>query len=144
MLTLVNEASRVDWVEEDIHITRNLAPLAHVVSTVLELTSADIAIVNYLQDQGLWRHNVTVKSARLALNDSTHMAKQVRLAHVVKWMKRYGDTEGNAEGNAKTNKQGNAEGNAESERVTPRSEEGNVKVTPPESVKQGKGNQAPP
>ena len=60
--------------------------------TVLELTSADIEIVNYLQDQDLWRHNVTTRNARDALNHSTLVAKGSRLAHIVKWMKRYGDT----------------------------------------------------
>ncbi len=149
MLTLKREAARVDWIQEDIHITRdNGLPLAHTIPTSLALTSDDIEIVNYLQDQGLWRHNVTVKSARQALNNSTHTAKQVRLAHVVKWMKRYGDTppekQGNAEGNANRTAEGNAEGNAEQKRVTPRSGAGNARETPPETIKLGKGNKAPP
>ena len=93
MLTLVNEASRVDWVDDDIDITRNLVPLAHTIPDSLALTSEDIAIVRYLQDvAGLWGHNVTNPNAREALNDSTLTAKTNRLAHVVKWMKRYGDT----------------------------------------------------
>ena len=77
MLTLVNEASRVDWVEEDIHITRNVgARLSHTIPTSFpQLTAADITIVNYLQEQGLWRHNVTNSNARKALNDSTFSAK---------------------------------------------------------------------
>ena len=71
MLTLKREAARVDWIQEDIHITRNDGPpLAHIIPSFSELTSADIAIVHYLQGQGLWRHNVTVKSARQALNNS--------------------------------------------------------------------------
>ena len=148
MLTLVS-TSRSNWIQEDIHITRNEGPpLTHVIPTVLELISDDFAIVHYLQDRGLWRHNVTVKGARQALNDSTkHTAKQVRLAQVVKWMKRYGDTspeQGNAEGNAKTSAEGNAEGNASQKRVTPRSEAGNARVTPSGSTKQGKGNVLPP
>ena len=149
MLTLKREAARVDWIQEDIHITRNEGPpLTHTIPDSLALTSEDITIVRYLQDvAGLWRHNVTVKGARQALNDSTHTAKQVRLAHVVKWMKRYGDTsekEGNAEGNAKKTAEGNAEGNARQERVTPRSEGGNARVTPLKSINRGEGNKAPP
>ena len=102
MFTLVS-TSRSNWIQDDIHITRNEGPpLAHTIPTSLALTSADIEIVNYLQDQGLWRHNVTNQSARQALNDSTLTAKNHRLAHVVKWMKRYGDTpqrQGNVVGN---------------------------------------------
>ena len=94
MLTLVREASRVDWIQEDIHITRNQGPpLAHTIPTSLELTSADFTIVRYLQDvAGLWRHNVTNLNARKAVNDSTLTANNNRIGHVVKWMKRYGDS----------------------------------------------------
>ena len=93
MFTLVNEASRVNWIQEDIRITRDEGPpLAHVVPTQAKLTSADFEIVNYLHDQGLWGHNVNNPNAREALNDSPLSAKNDRLAHVVKWMKRYGDS----------------------------------------------------
>ena len=93
MLTLKREAARVNWIQEDIHITRNEGPpLAHTIPTVLELTSADIAIVHYLQEQGLWRHNITIRSARAALNRSTLMAKTQRLNNIVKWVKQYSDT----------------------------------------------------
>ena len=62
MLTLQRKAARIDSIQEDIHITRNEGPpLAHIIPTVLELTSADFTIVNYLQDvAGLWRHNVNI------------------------------------------------------------------------------------
>ena len=147
MLTLVNEASRVDWVEEDIHITRNLAPLAHVVHTVLELTSADIEIVNYLQDQGLWRHNVTNRDAREVLRLSTLTVQNSRLVHVVKWMQRYGDTppeaaehgaeRENSKGAKHAAEQGAKQGNmqvrgAEHERNTdPHAEQGKRNIAPP-------------
>ena len=149
MLTLKREAARVDWIQEDIHITRNDGPpLVHVVPTSLALTSADIEIVNYLQDQGLWRHNVTGKNARQALNDSTHTAKQLRLAHVVKWMKRYGDDSPESRVSRRVlpdnPTQGIAEGIAEAKRVTPRSEAGIARVSALESTNQGKGTKAPP
>ena len=107
MFTLVNEASRVPWVQEDIHITPNKGErLARVVPTQAQLTSADIEVVNYLQDvAGLWGHNVSVRSAREFLNsdqaaadsDSTLTVSTNRLGHIVKWMKRYGDTPPNTE-----------------------------------------------
>ena len=147
MLTLKREAARIDWIQQDVSIVRNEGPpLNHIIPTV-NLTSGDIEIMHYLEGQGLWRHNITVRDARDALNDSIHTAKQVRLAHIVRWVKRYGndppEKEGNAEGNAKTQKEGNAEGNVRREKVTPRSEEGNVRVTPSEPVNQGKGNIPP-
>ena len=93
MLTLKREAARVDWIQEDIHITRNEGPpLAHTIPSFSELTSADFAIVHYLQEQGLWRHNITIRSARAALNRSTLMAKTQRLNNIVKWVKQYSDT----------------------------------------------------
>ena len=145
MLTLKREAARVDWIQEDIHITRHAGPpLAHTIPSLSELTSADIAIVHYLQEQGLWRHNVTIRSARAALNNSPHAAKQVRLAHIVKWMKRHGDNPPEDRVMPKNGNQGNAEGNTESKRVTPRSEEGNARVTPPETINPGKRYISPP
>ena len=147
MLTLVNEASRVDWVQEDIHITRNLEPLAHVVPTVLELTSADIEIVNYLQEQGLWGHNVTGRNARQALNDSPLAAKQVRLAHVVKWMKRYGDPLPEDRVSRRVSPEngnpGIAEGIANPKEENPRSGKGIARVSPTETEKQGEGTNSP-
>ena len=93
MLTLKREAARVDWIQQDIHITRHEGPpLAHTIPSFSELTSADIAIVHYLQERGLWRHNVTTRSARAALNRSTLMAKTQRLNNIVKWVKQYSDT----------------------------------------------------
>ena len=147
MLTLKREAARIDWIQQDVSIIRNEGPPLNHMIPVANLTSGDIEILHYLQDRGFWRDNVTVKSARLALNNSPHTAKQARLAHVVKWMKRYGDTppekEGNAEGNAKRLAEGNAEGNVTPKKVTPRSEEGNARVTPSETINQGKGNIPP-
>ena len=92
MLTLKREAARVDWIQEDIHITRNEGPpLAHTIPTFSELTSADMGIVNCLQKQGLTRHNITNQSAREALNHSTLAAKGTRLTHIVRWVKKYGN-----------------------------------------------------
>ena len=118
MLTLKREAARVDWIQEDIHITRNEGPLlAHTIPTVLELTSADIAIVHYLQDQGLWRHNVTTRNAREALSHSTHTAPNIRLNHVVKWMQRYGE-------NSPARKTAHTQSNQAARRAARSSEEG--------------------
>ena len=52
----------------------------------------------YLQNVGLWRHNVTIRSAREFLNyDSTLTVSTNHLGRIVKWMKRYGDTPPDAE-----------------------------------------------
>ena len=75
MLTLQREAARVDWIQQDIHITRNeVGALRHSIPTV-NLTSGDIEILHYLEEQGLWRHNITFRSARDALNDSDYTPK---------------------------------------------------------------------
>ena len=95
MLTLRREAARVDWIQQDVNITRNEGPpLTHTIPTFSDLPAADTAIVNYLQDQGLWCHNITVRAARQALNRSTFTAKNQRLFHIVKWVKQYGDPQG--------------------------------------------------
>ena len=150
MLTLKREAARVGWIQEDIHITRNEGPpLAHTIPSFSELTSADFAIVHYLQEQGLWRHNITIRSARAALNRSTLMAKTQRLNNIVKWMKRYGDTppppqrQGNAEGNAKRAAEGNAKGNAKRKRGTCRSEAGNTRGTQNKKRNRVRGTKPP-
>ena len=152
MLTL-ESTSRVNWIPEDIHITRNDGPpLAHVIPSVLQLSSADIEIVDYLQDHGLWGHNVTNRSAREVLHHSTLTAKGTRLVHVVKWMQRNGDTApaeggkrgGKREGNAEKAPKGNAEGNASRKRETPRSAKGNARETRGKRENQGEGNITPP
>ena len=95
MLTLKREVARIDWIQQDIDITRNEGPpLTHTVPTVSELSIGDTEIVNYLQDQGLWCHNITVRAARQALNRSTFTAKNQRLFHIVKWVRQYGDPQG--------------------------------------------------
>ena len=135
MLTLKREAARVDWIQEDIHITRNEGPpLAHTIPTVLELTSADIAIVHYLQDQGLWRHNVTTRNAREALSHSTHTAPNIRLNHVVKWMQRYGE---NSPARKTAHTQSNQAARS-SEEGKPRSATRRANGAPPKPKKQGK------
>ena len=75
------------------HITRHLGPpLAHTIPDSLALTSDDITVVRYLQAQGLWGHDINNRDAREVLRLSTFTVQNSRLAHVVKWMKRYGDT----------------------------------------------------
>ena len=118
-------------------------PLAHVVPTFSQLTSADIEIVNYLQDHGLWRHNVNNPNARKALNDSTLTANNNRLAHVVKWMKRYGDTPPHgAESRAESKKPLRAESGTESEAEKGKTlvSEGESQRKATEKTKLGKGN----
>ena len=47
---------------------------------------------------GLWRHNVTIRSAREFINyDSTLTVSTNHLGRIVKWMKRYGDAPPDAE-----------------------------------------------
>ena len=148
MLTLVS-TSRSNWIQEDIHITRNDGPpLAHVIPTVRELTSADIEIVHYLQDQGLWGHNVTNRSAREALNDSTFTAQGRRLAHIVKWMQRYGDSApaegGKRGGKRETGPEGKRGGKREPEKGNMQVSEGKRQGNARETKKQGEGNPFPP
>ena len=70
MLTLKREAARIDWIQQDVSIIRNEGPpLTHIIPPV-NFTSDDIAILRYLETQGLWRHNITVRTARDILNDS--------------------------------------------------------------------------
>ena len=139
---------RVDWIQEDIHITRNLVPLAHTIPTSFpQLTAADIEIVNYLQDQGLWGHNVSNRSAREVVNLSSLAAQSSRLVHIVKWMQRYGDTPPEtAEHGAEREMSRGAEHGAEHE-----GEMGNMQVRGAEHERnaaevktQGKRNIAPP
>jgi hypothetical protein len=95
MLILKREASRVDWIQEDLTITRVQGPpLTHTVGQQrLELNAADHEIVSYLQSEGLFRDNVSNAAAREALNRSEGVsARGTRLAYIIKWMKRYGDT----------------------------------------------------
>ena len=146
MLTLVNEASRVDWVDNDIDITRNLVPLAHTTS-LPQLTATDIEIVNYLQDQGLWGHNVSNRDAREALNDSPLSAKNNRLAHVVKWMKRYGGDHseaGERAGEHALSSQGERGGERDAEKGNAQVSEGEREGNAAEVEKLGKGNLLPP
>ena len=149
MFTLVCEASRDDWVQEDIHITRNEGPpLAHTIPTSFpQLTATDIAIVNYLQEQGLWRHNVNNPNAREALNDSPLSAKNNRLAHVVKWMKRYGDCPskpGESGGESKKPPEGESGGESGTEKGKALVGEGESQRKATEKEKLGKGNLSPP
>ena len=91
-LTLKREAARVDWIQKDIHITRTQGPpLTHTIPHTVELTTADMRIVDYLQNVGIWGSNVSNPVAREALDNSDLAASSSRLGHVVKWMKRYGD-----------------------------------------------------
>ena len=149
MLTLKREAARVDWIQEDIHITRdNGLPLAHTIPTSLALTSDDIEIVQYLQERGLWRHNVTTRSAREILNDSTLTAQGRRLAHVVKWMKQYGDSapseSGTHAGTHGKPHEGTHEGTHGTEKGNAQVSEGTRQGHGIEKEKQGKGHKAPP
>ncbi len=148
MLTLVREAARVDWIQEDIHITRKEGPpLAHVVPTVLELTSADMEVVNYLQDQGLWGHNVTNRNARDVINLSSLTAKNHRLAHIVKWMRRYGDSHpeaGERGGEHTLSSRGERGGERNDEKGNAQVSEGEREGNAAETKKKGKGNTNPP
>ena len=94
MLTLVRETARVDWIQQDVDITRNEGPpLAHTIPT---FPRTHIRRLHYRQLPP--RRGRTMASQchrqerpRSPQRLSTLAAKQVRLAHVVKWMKRYGD-----------------------------------------------------
>ena len=91
-LTLKREAARVDWIQKDIHITRTQGPpLTHTIPHTVELTTADMRIVDYLQNVGIWGSNVSNPVAREALDNSDLAASSSRLRHVIKWMKRHGD-----------------------------------------------------
>ena len=126
MLTLKREATRVDWIQQDVHITRHEGPpLHHTIPTFSELTSADMGIVNYLQKQGLTRHNITNQSAREALNHSTLAAKGTRLTHIVRWVKKYGNDPPDG-GKREKNREGKRE-----------AEKGNMQVS--EGKHEGKG-----
>ena len=136
-------APNASGIQEDIHITRNEGPpLAHTIP-ISGLTSADITIVHYLQEQGLWHHNVTNLSAREALNHFTLVAKGSRLAHIVRWMKRYGNappdagTRAGTRENSSTGTRGVEKGNAQVN-------EGYAEGHAAKNKKQGKGNIDPP
>ena len=154
MLTLRRDAARVDWVQQDVDITRNEGPpLTHTVPIFSELSIADTEIVTYLEEQGLARHNVTIRSARQVLSHSTLTAKATRLAHIVKWIKQYGDTQGhlkleettgNRGGNRKKNYEGNHEGNHEAEKGTAQVRDGNRQGTATKKRNQDKGIIDPP
>ena len=132
MLTLRREAARVDWIQQDVDITRNEGPpLTHTVPTVSKLSIADTEIVNYLEEQGLARHNVTNRNARQVLSHSDLTVKGTRLAYIVKWVKQYGNTQshleleettGNRGGKREKSHEGNHEGNHDPEKGTRRSE----------------------
>ena len=48
--------------------------------------------MHYLEEQGLGRHNITVRERPPdILNGSDYAAKGTRLNHIVRWVKRYGD-----------------------------------------------------
>ena len=148
MLTLKREAARVDWIQEDIHITRNEGPpLAHTIPSFSELTSADFAIVHYLQEQGLWRHNITIRSARAALNRSTLMAKTQRLNNIVKWVKQYGDTRsesGDHTGAHTLSSRGDRGGDHNTEKGNTQVSEGDREGIAENEGDQGKGIISPP
>ena len=143
MLTLRREAARVDWIQQDVNITRNEGPpLTHTIPTFSDLPAADTAIVNYLQDQGLWCHNITVRAARQALNRSTFTAKNQRLFHIVKWVKQYGDPQGHLKLEETTGGERGGEHDSKKGNTQVRSgeHEGNAEG----KGKQGKGNIDPP
>ena len=147
MLTLKREATRVDWIQQDVHITRHEGPPLHhtIPTSFLELTSADIAIVDYLQKQGLTRHNITNQSAREALNHSTLAAKGTRLTHIVRWVKKYGNDPpdgGKRGGKREKNREGKREGKREAEKGNMQVSEGKHEGKR-EKGKQGKGNISP-
>ena len=144
MLTLRREAARVDWIQQDVNITRNEGPpLTHTIPTFSDLPAADTAIVNYLQDQGLWCHNITVRAARQALNRSTFTAKNQRLFHIVKWVKQYGDPQGHLKLEETTG--GERGGEHDSKKGnTPRSGAGNTRGTRREKGNRVRGTLTPP
>ena len=151
MLTLKREAARVDWIQQDIHITRNEGPpLSHVIPSVSELTDADIKIVNTLKGHGIWRYNVTNQSAREALNHSTLKAKGTRLAHIVRWMKRYGDDpqdyseSGKRAGTHTLSSQGKRAGKRADEKGNTQVREGKRKGRTGIQENQGEGHIVPP
>ena len=147
MLTLQREAARIDWVQQDIHITRHEGPpLRHIIPT-FNLTPADIEIVSYLEKQGLWRYNISVRDAREALNDSALAAKGIRLQHIVKWVKRYGNDPpevGIHAGIHTLSDLGIHAGIHETEKGYTQVSEGIQEGYMTEDKKQGKGHIAPP
>ena len=91
-LDLIRDAARTDWIPTEIHLERHQGPpLRHTIPHTVELTKADMRIVDYLQNVGIWGSNVSNPVAREALDNSDLAASSSRLGHVVKWMKRYGD-----------------------------------------------------
>ena len=98
MLTLRRDAARFDWIQQNIDITRNAGPpLTHTVPSVSELSIGDTEIVDYLEEQGLARHNITVRGARNVINHSNLTMNNQQLVHIVKWIKQYGDIQGHLE-----------------------------------------------
>ena len=143
MLTLKREAARVDWIQQDVNITRNEGPpLSHTIPTFSDLPAADTAIVNYLQDQGLWCHNITVRAARQALNRSTLTAKNQRLFHIVKWVKQYGDPQGHLKLEETTG--GERGGEHDSKKGNTQVRSGEHERNTEKIGEQGKGNIDPP
>ena len=149
MLTLRREAARVDWIQQDVDITRNEGPpLTHTVPSVSQLSISDTEIVDYLEEQGLARHNVTIRSARQVLNHSPLTAKATRLVHIVKWIKQYGDTQSHLKleettGNRGGNRKKSHEGNHEAEKGTAQVRDGNHQGTATKKGNQGKGTIPP-
>ena len=154
MLILRREAARVDWIQQDVDITRNEGPpLTHTVPNVSELTIADTEIVNYLEKKGLARHNITNRNARQVFNHSNLTMNNQRLLHIVKWIKQYGDIQGHLKLEETTVEHGvghvfhsRAEHGAEHD-----TEKGNTQVRSGEHEgnaegkgEQGKGNIIPP
>ena len=154
MLTLRRDAARIDWIQQNIDITRHEGPpLHHTVPTFSELSISDTEIVNYLEEQGLARHNITNRNARQVLSHSTFTAKGTRLVHIVKWIKQYGDIQGHLELDETTGKRGGKrENDSEGKREGKRDpEKGNTQVSEGKQQgniirkgKQDKGNILPP
>ena len=102
---------------------------------------ADTEIVTYLEEQGLARHNITIRSppARFSALPLSPR-RRTRLAHIVKWIKPYGDTQGDLKLEETTgNRGGNREneltkgimkGTTKQKREPPRSETGTAREPP--------------
>ena len=148
MLTLKREAARIDWIQQDVSIVRHEGPPLNTHHSHRQPhLAADIEILHYLEEQGLWRHNITVRTARDILNGSDHTAKGTRLNHIVRWVKRYGNdpqNPGERAGTHTLSEVGTQGGTHEDEKGNAQVSEGTHEGHNSEEKKSGKGHIPPP
>ena len=91
-LDLIRDAARTDWIPTEIHLERHQGPpLRHSIPLRAALSHDDIELVRYVQDNGLWRDNVTIRAFLEDVHAGGFECGTDRGAGIVKWMKRYGD-----------------------------------------------------